>query len=66
MKVIGYKVYSKIRNCVVFVTDKKTHLDSYIKARIASYSVLANVSMEEAERVIKNQYVVEEVKGAEE
>lgn len=65
MKVISYKVYSKIRNCVVFVTDKKTHLDSYIKARIASYSVLANVSMEEAERVIKNQYDIKEVQGEE-
>lgn len=66
MNIVGYKVYSKIRNCLVFVTDKKTHLDSYIKARIASYSVLVNISMEEAERVIKNQYVIEEVKGAEE
>lgn len=66
MNIVGYKVYSKIRNCLVFVTDKKTHLDSYIKARVVSYSVLANVSMEEAERVIKNQYDIKEVQGAEE
>ena len=66
MKVIGYKVYSKIRTCVVFVTDKKAHLNSFIKANIFSYSVLAHVSMEEAEKVIKNQYVIEEVKRAEE
>ena len=65
MKVVGYTVYSKIRNCVVFVTNKKTHLDSYIKARVASYSVLANVSMEEAEKVIKNQYEIKEVQGEE-
>ena len=60
-KIIVYKVYSKIRNCVVFATDKKTHLDSYIKARAASYSVLANVSMEEAEKVIKSHYIIKEV-----
>lgn len=64
MNIIGYKVI--MENRVVFMTDKKTHLDSFIKAKIVLYSVLAHVSMEEAEKVIKNHYVIEEVKGAEE